>query len=119
MPVAANTAIQLAGREGKVLLYSFYVDKNDRPLIVGASPSLKAVVDGNVAVLSDILIAQMLSHVATGTPYKSVRGFTPQQVVVDAQVARTQPLNQNGPVAPVQIQAPYFHKWDHQYTYTH
>ncbi len=58
----AITAVQQAGKQGSVNVYSFYADQVNLPLMLAPGSPLKGLVDGPVEQVSLVALDQLLKH---------------------------------------------------------
>lgn len=66
MAPPAVAAIETAGRTDQVSVYSYYADDVNLPLLIDPASPLRAVVDGNVEVVSAVAVDQLLRHFVDG-----------------------------------------------------
>lgn len=113
----AIAAIQQAGKESTVSVYSFYADQVNLPLMIAPNSPLKGLVDGPVEQVSLVALDQLLAHFEKGAKidHDAAKNLNVQFTVFTQDQHPTFAEGYVTPWSLDQYGKPFFDKWNQTY----
>jgi len=113
------SAIEAAGKQDQVTVYSFYADHVNLPILLKEGSPMKAVVDGPVETASLAIMDELLDYFVNDDPIDA-SAFTSEKmefVIFTKDNAPAFGDDYVGPIALDPLLAPWLEKWQQEYSF--